>query len=167
MISTTNKPNGTALVTGATGFLGSAVVRQLRGAGAPVRCLVRATSRVDRLDGLGVEMVTGDVRDLDGVGAAVVGCDSVIHLAGPSGWSTLDSPTVTRDIVEGMGSVLEAAQRAGVRRVTHVSTAAVLGPSDCPTPREETSPESPVRPGLMPYLEAKRTAEEMCRQAFG
>lgn len=161
-----NHPTGPALVTGATGFLGSAVIRRLRNAGIPVRGLIRSTSRADRLVGLGVQLVTGDVRDHDAVRSAVVGCDSVIHLAGPSGWSTLDSPTVTRDIVEGIGSVLEAARRAGVRRVTHISTAAVLGPSSRPTPRDETSPESPVRPGVMPYLEGKRTAEEMCRQAF-
>ena len=76
-------PAGPTLVTGATGFVGSAVVRHLLARGTPVRVLRRETSRLDLLgDAAGhVEHAVGDVTDGPSVFEAVAGCDAVIHCA--------------------------------------------------------------------------------------
>lgn len=69
------------LVTGATGFIGSAVVRQLAAQKKAVRCLVRKSSDLSNLGGLKVDYAYGDVTDVDSVRRALKGCDRVIHLA--------------------------------------------------------------------------------------
>src|SRR5439155_330336 len=74
------------LITGGTGFLGSALVKRLIGEGHCVRVLARKLSRVDALTRLGVEVFWGDVGDLESFGHAFADCDVVIHLAaGTSG----------------------------------------------------------------------------------
>jgi dihydroflavonol-4-reductase len=71
----------TTFVTGATGYIGSAVVRQLLETGKTVRCLVRETSSLKNLEGLDVETAYGDIRDMDSLRRALDGCDKVYHLA--------------------------------------------------------------------------------------
>lgn len=154
------------LVTGAAGFLGSAVVRRLQREGQPVRALVRSTSRLDRLDGLTADLVAGDIRDAAALRAAVDGCQAVIHLAGPSAWPLLDAPDVRPVIVDGTAAVLEAARKTGVPRVVYVSSSAALGPATDDVPRDETDPVLPLDPRRMPYAAAKREAEELCQRAF-
>ena len=73
---------GCALVTGATGFLGSHLVEHLLRRGYHVRCLVRATSDVRHLEELGVERVQGDLRQADGLDECLQGVDIVFHVAG-------------------------------------------------------------------------------------
>lgn len=155
--------DGPILVTGAAGFIGSAVARRLVTAGAEVRGLVRSGSSRERIAELPIACMAGDIRDPDAVNRAAAGCTAIIHLAGPSAWPLLDSPHVVSVIVEGLRSVLRAASRHAVRRIVYVSTAAVLGPSQDPAPRTESSPPVPVAAGSMPYLEAKRLAEQVCR----
>src|SRR5258706_15411521 len=69
------------LVTGGTGFLGSHLVRVLLERGEEVRCLTRRASRLDNLNELSVEVVTGDLRDLDSLRKAIKGCKVVYHCA--------------------------------------------------------------------------------------
>jgi dihydroflavonol-4-reductase len=109
----------TVLVTGATGFLGSHVVRTLVEDGHSVRCLVRAQSDRSSLAGLAVEYTEGDVADLDAVRRAVNGCDQVM-------WMRDFSP-MYRVNVNGTHKVLTACREAGVRKVVHVSSSAALG----------------------------------------
>jgi dihydroflavonol-4-reductase len=71
----------TTLITGATGFIGSAVARELAVRGEKFRCLVRTTSSMRNLDGLQIELACGDVRDIHSVRRAVRGCTRVYHLA--------------------------------------------------------------------------------------
>ena len=71
-------------VTGGNGFIGSVVVRKLLHAGYEVRCLLRTSSRTERIDGLPVERVLGDVRDADSLRAGMADCQATIHLAGLS-----------------------------------------------------------------------------------
>lgn len=153
------------LVTGASGFIGSNVVRRLVETGRFVRCLVRATSRADRLDGLDVERVTGDIRDSQAVHFAAEGCGAIVHLAGLSAWSQIDSPLMFPVVVDGTRNVLEAATAQGVRRIVYVSSAAALGPSRNTAWRDETAPFDERGARGMAYVRAKRAAEELCRDA--
>ena len=75
-----------------SGFIGSVVVRLLIERGYTVRCLVRASSRLDRLAGLPFEPAAGDLRDSDSLLAGMQGCQAVVHLAGLSSWSQVRSP---------------------------------------------------------------------------
>jgi len=102
------------LITGGTGFVGRHIVARLVRHGEPVRVLARSAAGVP-----GVEMVLGDVTDLDSVLAAAKGCSAVIHLVG----IIRETPGVTfRAVhVEGTLTVVEACQRAGIARLLHMS----------------------------------------------
>src|SRR5215510_12198936 len=97
------------LVTGANGFIGSVVVRMLRARGLDVRCLVRRTSRLDRIKHLGCELVFGDLLDFPSLQAATWGCDRVIHLAGIVKWDLINSPNMFDVVAGGTLNVLKAA----------------------------------------------------------
>jgi nucleoside-diphosphate-sugar epimerase len=113
---------GRALVTGATGFVGSRMVERLVRRHVPVRALVR--HRLARGPSpAGLERVHGDVTRPDSLRAAAAGCDVVFHCA----WGGESLDDARRINVEGTRHVLEAAAAAGVRRVVHLSTMAVHG----------------------------------------
>ncbi len=117
------------LVTGATGFIGAAVVRRLLARGRSVRVLVDPgfQPRVDLLAGLDVERVPGDVRDRPALDRALRGCAQLYHLAAIyTDWSP--HPELMYEVnVEGSKNVLYAALHAGVRRVVHTSSIAAIG----------------------------------------
>ena len=122
---------GPTLVTGGTGFIGSAVVRRLLARGRAVRVLVEPGAPTANLDGLDVELMEGSILDAAAVGLAVAGCDAVHHLAAIYKlWMRDDRPIYDVN-VEGAKNVLYAARRAGVRRIVHTSSIAALGlPAD-------------------------------------
>jgi len=108
-------------VTGATGFVGRAVIHALRAEGIKVRCLVRRGSERD-LRGLGaIERIEGDILDRRGLDEDMAGCDAVVHLVG----IIREHPArgVTFENVHALGTrnVLQAAVAAGVRRFVHMS----------------------------------------------
>ena len=113
-----------ALVTGATGFIGGHIVDSLLVAGHRVRGLARNTEKAARLRHVGVDVVMGDVTDIESLRAAAKGIDSVFHAAakvtdwGP--WPEFEAVTV-----RGTENILQAAAGAGVRRFLHVSTVGV------------------------------------------
>jgi dihydroflavonol-4-reductase len=117
----------TVLVTGATGFLGSAVARTLVQDGHTVRCLVRKGCDLSNLVGLPLDYAQGDVTDLDAVRQAVQGCDQVIHLAAIYAMWMKDFSLMYRVNVNGTYKVLTACRDAGVKKVVHVSSVAALG----------------------------------------
>jgi dihydroflavonol-4-reductase len=114
----------TALVTGASGFLGWHVARVLLERGYTVRALVRPGSRVTELD---VEPVTGDLRDPASLDRAIAGCSRVFHVAADYRLWAKDPSELYRSNVDGTRNLLEAARRHGVERVVYTSTVGCIG----------------------------------------
>jgi dihydroflavonol-4-reductase len=116
-----------ALVTGATGFVGANVARELVAAGATVRVLARARSDRRALEGLRVEIAEGDLLDATSLRRAVAGVQVVYHVAADYRLWTPDPAIVYRINVDGTRAVLEAAGEAGVGRIVHTSSVGALG----------------------------------------
>jgi dihydroflavonol-4-reductase len=114
-------------VTGATGFLGSHVARQLLSRGAQLRLLVRPTSRVDNIADLPAERVVGDLRDLESLKRGMSSCEFVFHVAADYRLWTRNGQELYDSNVEGTRNVLAAARDSGVRRVIYTSSVATMG----------------------------------------
>lgn len=157
------------LVTGATGFIGAALVRQLLEQGDSVRVLVRPKSDHRNLEGLRVEIVYGSLEDLDSLQTALKDCKRLYHIAAHySLWSP--DPTVFYRInVEGTKSLLETAWKAGVERIVYTSTVGALGIHPDGLPATEETPVS-LEDMVGHYKRSKFLAEqavlEMARQGF-
>mgnify|MGYP001233698284 CR=1 FL=1 len=117
----------TVLVTGATGFVGSAVVRRLLAEGLPVRALVRGGTDCRNLDGLDVEVVDGDLLDEPSLRRAVRGCEALFHVAADYRLWVPDPDRMHRINVVGTQALMLAALDAGVSRIVHTSSVATLG----------------------------------------
>lgn len=148
-----------ALVTGATGFVGSAVARKLVAAGHDVRALARAASDRRNLYGLAVEVVVGDLRDPASLAAALKGCDALFHVAADYRLWVPDSETIYAVNVDGSRALIEAAMTAGVERMVYTSSVATLGLNRDGAPADE---DTPVALGHMigHYKRSKFLAEE-------
>jgi dihydroflavonol-4-reductase len=112
-------------ITGATGFLGGVLARQLRDSGHDVVALVRDPAKAGGLSAAGVELVTGDLDDARALDEICADADGLYHVAG---WYQVGSrtPELGRQVnVDGTRNALEAARRNGVRRVAYTSTLAV------------------------------------------
>ena len=117
-----------ALITGATGFLGSHVLRQWLAAGHAARALYRSSSKLGLLEDLQFEAVQGDLHDAALLEAACAGCDVVFHVAAKADyWKDSDREALWRINVDGARNVLTAAQKAGVSRVIFTSSASAIG----------------------------------------
>jgi dihydroflavonol-4-reductase len=116
----------TTLVTGATGFLGSHVARQLVTAGDSVRVLVRSTSNLQSLDGLDALRVVGDLRDRKSLERAMKGVRRVFHVAADYRLWTTNPSEVYEANVDGTRLILEVAAQAGVDRFVYTSTVATI-----------------------------------------
>ncbi|WP_394844990.1 NAD-dependent epimerase/dehydratase family protein [Pendulispora brunnea] len=118
---------GTVAVTGATGFIGSAVVRHLLEAKRDVRAIVEPGANTKNLDGLNVERISCDVTDAKRMQKALSGCESLYHLAAIYRIWMEDPTPIWRVNVEGTSATLLAAKNAGVRRVVYTSSIAAVG----------------------------------------
>jgi dihydroflavonol-4-reductase len=153
------------LVTGGNGFIGSTVVGALVASGRQVVCLLRDTSRTERIDRFPFERASGDVRDAPAVRAAMSRCDCTIHLAAPGGWES-DHPTELRDVIEGGArNVLDAAGALGYHRVVLISSIAAVNGSDAPHVFDENAVFA-VRDPSLHYAHAKHRAEQIARDAY-
>jgi len=152
----------TTLVTGATGFVGSAVVRRLLEAGHDVRALVRPASDRRNLSGLPVDVVAGDLRRSDSLSAALRGCDTLFHVAADYRLWVRDEREMLAVNVEGTRRLMEAAGDAGIRRVVYTSSVAVLGHKAVGTPADETT-HARLEEMIGPYKRSKFLAEQIVR----
>jgi dihydroflavonol-4-reductase len=150
------------LVTGANGFVGAAVVRELLRAQYGVRALVRATSDCRNLDGLDVERALGDITDYDSVRAATSGCRFVFHVAADYRLWTPDEGAMYATNVDGSRTVLRAAIATGVERLVYTSSVATLGIHADRSAATEDSPVS-IDDMIGPYKRSKYLAEEAVR----
>ncbi len=134
--------NGWTLVTGASGFVGSHVVRKLVDRGERVRVLVRRQSSLRNLQRLPVEVFFGDLNDRGSIEKAVAGCRRVYHVAADYRLWASDPSSLYKVNVEGTRNVLEAAAAARVERIVYTSTVGALGIPHDGTPGTEDSPVS-------------------------
>jgi dihydroflavonol-4-reductase len=133
----------TALVTGATGFVGAHVARALLASGRRVRCLVRPTSDAALLAGLAIEAVPGDVTDAASVRAAIQGCDEVFHCAADYRLYAREPTEIYRTNVEGTRILAAEARTVGVRRFVHTSSVATLAARSDGQPADERALAAP------------------------
>jgi dihydroflavonol-4-reductase len=120
-----------ALVTGATGFVGSAVARRLLREGCRVRVLARAGSDRRNLQGLELEVVEGDLTDAASLVRACDGCEALFHVAADYRLWAPEPEQLYQTNVEGTRALMEAARQAGVARIVYTSSVATLGiPAD-------------------------------------
>ena len=150
-----------ALVTGGGGFIGNHLVRRLLGDGHDVRVLDNfSTGRRERLEGLDVGLVEGDLRSYERAHAAIRGTDVVFHLGAlPSVPRSVQDPLTTSAVnVEGTLNVLLAARDEDVRRVIFASSSSVYGANPVLPKTEEDQPLP-----ISPYGVSKLSAEHYCR----
>lgn len=152
-----NEARRTALVTGATGFIGEALVRKLLARGDAVRVLVRNRQKLERL-GLGIDdVVEGDITNREAVMRATDGVDVVYAIAGTFREAQLADRDYRAINVEAVGTLLEAAIANGVSRVVHCSTCGIHGSIDEGRPADESHAIRPV--GI--YEETKAAGEQL------
>jgi dihydroflavonol-4-reductase len=154
---------GRCLVTGASGFVGAAVVRALVAAGRPVRVMVRPTSDRRNLAGLDVEVATGDLSRPDSLWPAVEGCATLFHVAADYRLWVPDPDGMTRVNVEGTRALMAAAMAAGVRRIIHTSSVATLGLLGDGRPSDEATP-CDLADMIGPYKRSKFLAEQAVKE---
>jgi dihydroflavonol-4-reductase len=119
-----------ALVTGASGFVGSAVARALVARGLKVRVLMRATASRANIEGLDCEPVTGDMRDEASMTGATKGARYVFHVAADYRLWARDMGEIERNNLAGAQAVMGAALTCGVERVVYTSSVAALKPGE-------------------------------------
>lgn len=154
-----NWRDGTFLVTGATGFVGAAVVRALLEHGATVRCLARPNSDRRNLAGLAVEIVEGDLLRPETLAPALAGCRGLFHVAADYRIWAPDPDVMMRANVDGTHAILTTAARAGVKRAVYTSSVAVLGIDATGKPADEETPVD-VSDMIGVYKRSKFLAEQ-------
>lgn len=152
-----------ALVTGATGFVGSAVVRAALRDGMAVTALVRANSDTAALSGLDIEYAVATLGDRDALTQAMAGCDAVFHVAADYRLWAREPNELYANNVEGTRHVLEAAGTAGVNRVVYTSSVATLGLPGDGTPGDEDTPVV-FADMVGHYKRSKFLAEDVARE---
>jgi dihydroflavonol-4-reductase len=156
-------------VTGASGFLGGQLVRELVARGHRVKGLVRTHSDLRGLEGLAFERVVGDINDQEKLANALRGCDWCFHTAALYRLWLPDYTEMFDVNVSGTRHLVDAAVAAGCARIVHTSTAGTMAPSRAVVHGElrPTDESTPVTEADMagPYLRSKWLAERIARRA--
>ena len=151
------------LVTGATGFVGSAVVRQLLSRGDAVRVVARPGGDRRNLAGLAIECVDGDLRNPASLRAACTGVEAVFHVAADYRLWTRNPNDLYASNVDGTRNLMEAALAARVTRVVYTSSVATLGLHDDGRPSDENAPVQ-LSNMIGHYKRSKFLAEELVHE---
>jgi len=131
-------------ITGATGFIGSHLVKRLAETEHKLVCLARPTSDVSELEKQGVTLIKGDVTDKDSLLEGMKGCQWVINLANLYSFWEPDKSIFSDINIAGTRNVMECALETGMTKVVHISTVGIYGkPAECPFC--EDSPVGPER----------------------
>lgn len=149
----------TTLVTGATGFLGSAVVRALLNRGEPVRVLVRPNNNRRNIDGLDVELAEGDLHDPESLRRAVRGCRALYHTAADYRLWVRNPREIYETNVTATRQLLRLASEAGAERIVYTSSVATLGREPSGRPADERTAVS-IDDMTGHYKRSKFLAEE-------
>jgi len=128
------------LVTGATGFVGSAVARALAARGHRLRLLVRSGSDRRNVADLDAELAVGDLTDAESLRRAVAGCRFVAHVAADYRIWVPDPEAMRAANIAGTVALMQAARNAGVERIVYCSSVATLGLRSDGAPADETTP---------------------------
>ncbi|MCH9048510.1 MAG: NAD-dependent epimerase/dehydratase family protein [Proteobacteria bacterium] len=147
------------LITGANGFIGSAVMRHLLGVGHDIRAVVRPGSDRRNLEGFPVEIVEGDLNDKVSLEQAVRGCNAVFHLAADYRLWIPDPDNMYQTNVKGTRELMLTSAEAGVEKIVYTSSVAVLGLNNDGSPANENTPMA-VEDMIGHYKRSKYLAEK-------
>ncbi len=147
------------LVTGATGFIGSALARALLARGRELRLLVRADSDRRNIAGLDAEVVTGDLTDRASLAKAMKGCEALFHAAADYRLWVPNPKAMYEANETGTRNIMTAALLAGVKRIVYTSSVATVGLNSDRTPADETTP-SRLSDMIGHYKRSKFLAEQ-------
>lgn len=153
----------TSFVTGATGFVGSAVVKQLLAAGESVRALARPNSDRRNLEGLPIEVFEGDLREKRRLEKALHGCQALFHVAADYRLWTPRPQELYDANVQGSQNILCAAAEAGVKRIVYTSSVATLGLNADGAPADEETPSN-LEGMIGHYKRSKFLAEKAAKE---
>ena len=156
----------TTLLTGATGFVGSAVLRRLVAAGHEVRALARPGSNRRNLEGVDCETVEGDLTDIASLKRAVAGCGALLHVAADYRLWAADWEELYRTNRDGTRDLFRMAGEAGVARIVYTSSVATLGLYPDGRPGDEAAPVG-LDDMVGHYKRSKYLAEEAVAALVG
>ncbi len=146
------------LVTGADGFLGNNIVRELLDRKLEVRAFIQKNSPVKTLDELPIEKIYGDILILEEVEKAAQGCDYIIHAAANTNIWPQRSEIIRKVNYDGTLNVISAALKANVKRLVAISTATSIGHGTTEHPSNENAPFTAGKYGL-DYIDSKLEAQ--------
>lgn len=151
-------------VTGADGFLGSNLIRELLKREHSVRALLQPNRKPTTIGTLPIERVRADLLDPESTTNAIAGCDAVIHTAASTSFWPARSPAIWRINVDGTKNVLNAAERANVKRMVHVGTANSFAAGSKENPGDESG-EYDAGSFRMDYMDSKYVAHQEVLEA--
>jgi dihydroflavonol-4-reductase len=153
-------PGDRILITGASGFVGSAVLRALADRGLAPRALARAASPRTNFAGVNCEIIEGDMTDPQAMNRALEGVRRLFHVAADYRLWARNPADILRANVEGTRTVMEAALAQGVERIVYTSSVATLRAAGAATSVDETSPLDEGE-GVGVYKQSKVAAERL------
>jgi dihydroflavonol-4-reductase len=157
------------LITGATGFIGSVTAKILAENGHDLRVLARSDKYLENLKGLEYEIARGDLSDIESLKRAMVGCDTVFHIAALYLMWTLNPGELYKTNVEGTRNVLQAAMDSLIKRVVYTSSVAAIGVRKDGKPSDETvewNLDWIHDPYVTSKHEAKKVAQEYIKKGM-
>ena len=155
----------TTLLTGATGFLGSAIARELLKDGRTLKLLIRKNTDTRNIDDLDCEVVYGDLRERESLKSALTGCKTLYHTAAYYSLWSRDKEIIYDINVQGTRNILESALEADVEKVVYTSTVGCIGLAEDGTPANEDRPMNTATL-CNDYKLSKYKAEQVALELF-